>query len=100
MKPETVILPEIPDTARTLTVDTWATVHGPFAHMFDRTGREDQDDAWGTPLRHEDGTLWSMPAWVEHADLEDALEDAGWTKGDALPYDERGVTGTLTHWTR
>lgn len=101
MKPETVILPEIPDAARALAVDTWGTVHGPFARIFDRTGLDDQDDAWGTPVCNEDGTLWGMPAWVEHADLEAALEAAGWVKGDARPNDDaRGVRGTLTTWTR
>lgn len=100
MKPQPVTLPDIPDTARALAVDTWATMHGPFAHIFDRTGLEDQDGQWGEQLSNEDGTPWSMPAWIEHADLETALEAAGWVKGDALPYDDHGVAGTLTTWTR
>lgn len=100
MKPETVILPDIPDTTRALVVETWATVHGPFARIFDRTGLDDQDGQWGTQLCNEDGTPWSMPAWVEHADLETALEAAGWVKGDALSYDDHAVSSTLTTWTR
>lgn len=100
MKPEPVTLPDIPDTARALAVDTWATVHGPFARIFDRTGLEDQDGEWGTQLRDEDGTPWALPAWVEHADLETALEAAGWVKGDALSYDDHAVSSTLTTWTR
>ena len=100
MTPQTLTLPAIPDTARALTVDTWGTARGAFAHMFDRTGREDQDGAWGKPVNNEDGTLWSMPTGAEHADLEAALEAAGWAKGDSLPYDVDGMTGTLTTWTR
>lgn len=90
-------LPVIPADVTAIVVDVFAGHHGlQTVHVWDRTGREDEDGDWGNAVGFR-----YIPADVDAEEVAAALRVAGWAEGVSYPYDFPGLkNGTFTHWTR